>query len=149
MVILSYTIKISKENVPTNALKIFKKRSFYRDLWRADVFYLVTCKGSNRVTVLKKSYRAQRRIAVTVNSLTHLHFLVPITFNPIRFVWKWLELPTCAGAFPKLGNKFQVQIGFTLNQIVAGRLTERMNHTGDPKKETLLFNQKIRPHILK
>ena len=74
---------------------------------------------------------------------------VPITFNPIRFVWKWLELPTCAGAFPKLGNKFQVQIGFTLNQIVAGRLTERMNHTGDPKKETLLFNQKIRPHILK
>ena len=67
MVILSYTIKISKENVPTNALKIFKKRSFYRDLWRADVFYLVTCKGGNRVT------RADDFL--TVNSLTHLYFL--------------------------------------------------------------------------
>jgi len=52
MVILSYIIKIAKENVPTNAQKIFKIHSFYRGLCRADVNLPLSCKGGNNVTVL-------------------------------------------------------------------------------------------------
>mgnify|MGYP003513065700 CR=1 FL=1 len=54
MVILSYIIKISKENVPTNAQKIFKIHSFYSGLCRADTNLPVLCKGGNNVTMLKK-----------------------------------------------------------------------------------------------